>query len=405
MKLPKVDSESASLFIATFFIAFSVTMMAPILPEIRNEFQLSYTAASLILSSFGISRLILSLPSGWLYERVNKKKLLMAGIATLSAGSLVAGLSSDFLTFLVSQVIMGAGFSVCITTVIVSISSSATKENRGSLLGMNSFVRSLGGIIAPTLAGIIAVSFGWRSMFLFYAGISLLCIVILQLMFSGNVKKAASEDEHEQENRNYRQTLYAVFAIMFLTNFVFAGFRGSTIPLFASDVMKLDAGQIGMMLSVSAIIFLIFAPVSAYLSDRHGRKVFMVLATFAYTLSIFGFLVAKNYTHMLLLMALFGYGSIIFVSSTAMLGDITSQRKASKNYTMMRFISDLGMVVGPLVTGFILDNYNFKITGWFFGILAFFAFLLALYAVEEPKYRLSWKKLLNIATFGKFGEH
>ncbi|MBI2578750.1 MAG: MFS transporter [Candidatus Aenigmarchaeota archaeon] len=401
--LPRISKDIASLFIATFFIAFSVTMMSPILPEIKNEFQLSYTAASLLLSSFAVSRLILSIPSGYLYEKTNKKNLLIGGIALLSAGSLIAGLSSGFLMFLASQVIMGAGFSICITTVIVSLSSSATKENRGKLLGMNSFVRSVGGIIAPTLAGIIAVIFAWRNVFLFYAAISVLCIVLLYFFFSGEVKRPA-EKEEEAEMKNYKQTLYGLFAIMLLTNIVFMGFRGSAVPLFASDVLKLDSGQIGFLLSVSAFVFLIFAPVSAYLSDRHGRKVFMVLSTLAFTLSVFGFLVAKNEFHLMLLMGLFGYGSIIFVSSTAMLGDITQAKHASKNYSMMRFISDFGMVIGPVATGLLLDSYGFKAVGWLLGALSFVAFIIALYVIEEPKYRLDLKRLLNIATFGRFGE-
>lgn len=402
-RLPRISKDIASLFIATFFIAFSVTMMSPILPEIKNEFQLSYTAASLLLSSFAVSRLILSIPSGYLYERINKKNMLIGGIVLLSLGSLIAGLSGSFAMFLASQVIMGAGFSICITTVIVSLSSSATKENRGKLLGMNSFVRSVGGIIAPTLAGIIAVIFAWRSVFLFYTAISVLCIVLLYFFFSGEVKRPA-EKEEETELKNYKQTLYGLFAIMLLTNIVFMGFRGSTVPLFASDVLKLDSGQIGFLLSVSAFVFLIFAPVSAYLSDRHGRKVFMVLSTLAFTLSVFGFLAAKNEFHLMLLMGLFGYGSIIFVSSTAMLGDITQAKHASKNYSMMRFISDFGMVIGPIVTGIMLDSYGFKAVGWLLGALSFVTFIIALYIIEEPKYRLDLKRLLNIATFGKFGE-
>jgi predicted MFS family arabinose efflux permease len=87
-----------------------------------------------------------------------------------------------------------------------------------------------------------------------------------------------------------------------------------------------------------------------------------------------------------------------------MLGDITQEKHASKNYSRMRFISDLGLVAGPLMTGYVLDNYGFSVTGWIFGALAFICFITALYVIEEPKFRLDWKRLLKIATFGKFGE-
>ncbi len=403
MKIQIPDRENSVLFITTFFIAFSITMMAPILPEIKNEFQLSYTAVSFVLSSFAISRLILSLPTGYLYERINRKKLLIAGIILLSAGSLVAGLSKDFIVFLLSLVIMGAGFSICITTILVSLSVASTKENRGRMLGMNSFARSIGAIAAPSLAGVIAASSGWRNVFLFYAGMSLFCIAIVYFYFSTKSIKSENEDD-EKEVGNYKKTLYGLFFVMFLSNLIFAGFRNSAVPLFAADVIGLDVSSIGFILSISAVVFLLSAPLSAYMSDKHGRKIFIVLATLALTLSAFGFLLTTTYTHLLLIMLFFGYGSIVFVSSVAMLGDITTRKKASKNFSVMRFISDLGIVVGPLITGIILDLFGFSITGWIFGILSFLTFLIALYLLEEPKFKTSWKKMLNMATLGRL-EH
>lgn len=402
MKLAHIDREIAALFIATFSIALSITMLAPVIPEIKSEFGLTYTTASLVLSSFAVSRLLLSLPAGMLYEKFERKKLLMGSIAVLSFGSFLAGTSKDFITFLAAQMIMGAGFSVCFMTVLVSLSAASKKENRGRMLGMNSFARSLGAIIAPTFAGAVAVAFGWRSVFLSFTLISLVSLFALYFMV-GKKKVAETREIQEKEPKNYRQTLYGLFAIMFITNLVFAGFRGNAIPLYAGDVLKLNAGDIGFMLSLSAIVFLLCAPLSAYLSDRHGRKVFIVTAMLALVLSVFGFLVAGTYTRLLVVMAVFGYGSIVFVSSTAMLGDITHQRQASRNYSMLRFISDLGMVAGPLAAGFVLDHYGFRAASWVFGIFSFLAFVIALYFLEEPKFRVHIKKFLNLATFGRLG--
>ncbi|MFH0832410.1 MAG: MFS transporter [Candidatus Aenigmatarchaeota archaeon] len=392
MKFPKVERENFVLFFVTFFMGLSLGITGPILPEIRSEFNLTYSTVALVLSSFGFARLILTLPSGYLYGRTSRKRLLSIGITLLAVGAAIAGLSHSFVEFIVSQVIMGAGFSICLMTIMISLSTSATVKNRGSVLGMNAFSRTAASVVAPIIAGFIAVAFNWRYAFLFYAIVMLFFLaLVFTTMFKD--KKIVSKDNSSK----YRPSnaIISVFFAIFIIFIVGAGFRGTIIPLYSRDVLNMNTAAIGMVMSVSSLIYLFIGPASAFLSDRHGRKFFLSLGILLTAVSLVMFLFITTVTHLVILSIVLGFSMITYVIPAAMIGDMT--RNIKKDFSIMRFVSELGFVFGPVILGVVADVYGFKATAIVACVLTVLSFIAIEIFVKEEKHHLNWRKVLQLS--------
>jgi len=139
-----------------------------------------------------------------------------------------------------------------------------------------------------------------------------------------------------------------------------SGARITLFPLYGSEVVKLDPGAIGTILSVSALTNLMIVNYAGRLVDRVGRKpvavwglVASALATSAYGLfHTFGSLIAVS--------AVFGVASgIASIPPPAMVGDLAPRGLEGSAVGLYRMAGDLGFVIGPLLVGAIADTGAF----------------------------------------------
>ena len=356
-----ISRELVTLFFITFFVGQSVSLISPILPSIRNEFNLSYAAVSSVLALFGLSRLLTSLPVGYLYHRINSKKLLLTGLFLIFAGSGIAFLTRSLAEFFISQIITGVGFSFCTTTIIISLSLATRRENIGRVLGFNTLARSSAAVAAPVMAGLISALFLWRSVFAFYFLLSIITFCLALFFVSHKTKSLNAADI--KTNTGGRYTKHAIGSLLltgFLASFATVGFRATVVPLFARDALGMDVAAIGLVLGVSAILHFITAPVAAIFSDRYGRKKFLLFGLIAQMIGLLYFLYVKTFFDLIISAVFLGIGTMIFVLPPAILADVSSVSKMSRNQSMLRFMIDLGFFAGPFAMGIILDGYGFS---------------------------------------------
>ncbi len=119
----------------------------------------------------------LTLPAGWLSDRIGERKVIAAGFLLVSVGLGLFVVVQNFYGFAVSWAIMGAGFGV-ITPAYDALVSKATPEHlRGVAFGF--FQTSLGvvSLPAPWVGAQLWERFGARTPFLFTAAAALLSAI------------------------------------------------------------------------------------------------------------------------------------------------------------------------------------------------------------------------------------
>ncbi len=137
-------------------MSFGMSVSAPILAEIRDEFDLSFAMLGLIVTMPPLARIIFTLPAGNLADQYSSRVLLSAGVATAAVGGVVSALAPAFVAVLAGTLIVGAGSAVIFTGGMAGVARRADPHRRGRAMVRLMAGFHLGALLSPALGGLIA---------------------------------------------------------------------------------------------------------------------------------------------------------------------------------------------------------------------------------------------------------
>ena len=188
-----------------------------------------------------------------------------------------------------------------------------------------------------------------------------------------SVKKAA----FSYKNLNF----VLICAIGFLILFTLSGNQITLIPLLGYERLSLREGQVGLTLTLVAIMQLAFVFPAGRLSDKLGRKIIIVSGGIITVLALLMFTQSYSYHLCLLSAVVLGIGrGFSGPVTSAYLGDIASAQDYEHAIALYRTISDIGFLAGPVLLGWLkdirgLDFPFFLSAGLFFVAIILFAVL------------------------------
>ena len=185
-------------------------------------------------------------------------------------------------------------------------------------------------------------------------------------------------------------------ARLFLADFIVRGFYqiGKTplLPLFAASI---GAGEliIGFIVSVSTMTGMLLKPVFGILSDRWGRKVWLLVATILFSGMPFLYQFVTTEQELMVLRLFHGISTAIFGPvSLAYVAGINARGLGERiaYFGMSRLLASLS---APLIAGILLTFLNFQTVFLLIGFCSLFGmipiFLLSEDLVEKPQKKVS----------------
>ena len=185
-------------------------------------------------------------------------------------------------------------------------------------------------------------------------------------------------------------------ARLFLADFIVRGFYqiGKTplLPLFAASI---GAGEliIGFIVSVSTMTGMLLKPVFGILSDRWGRKVWLLVATILFSGTPFLYQFVTTEQELMVLRLFHGISTAIFGPvSLAYVAGINARGLGERiaYFGMSRLLASL---IAPLIAGILLTFLNFQTVFLLIGFCSLFGmipiFLLSEDLVEKPQKKVS----------------
>ena len=116
---------------------FLTALPQPLLPAIRDEFNLSYSRVAFVPMAFALSGATGQLPSGWMADRFGPVILIAIGTVGVAMAGVLIGLSQTFLMLICFLVLMGllsGGYHPAATPLI-----SARRLRRTRAVGITSY--------------------------------------------------------------------------------------------------------------------------------------------------------------------------------------------------------------------------------------------------------------------------
>ena len=228
-------------------VMYAETMLIPALPDLINEFSVSYSISSWILSAYLIPGAVMTPIAGKLSDIYGKKKVLLVIMAIYALGIAMAGFAENIYLLFVSRAIQGIGISMFV--IAFSIIRDQFPRDKISIgQGIISSMFASGAVLGLLMGGFIVSNFGWRATFLSAVPITIVLFITIW-RFNYNAKPAS--DKVKPYVLGTVDIKGAITLAMFVTSFLMALTLVETGQGFNLDNM-------GFFLTIGAVSLIVF---------------------------------------------------------------------------------------------------------------------------------------------------
>jgi fucose permease len=149
------------LVMVTFFVISLLTnIVGPLVPDIMNSFHVSLTAAAFLAFSFFIAYGVMSIPAGFLVERLTEKPVMIAAFLSGTLGSLSFALFPEYRVAIVSYFVIGAGMAVLQVAINPLLRVSGGEEHYAFYSALAQFVFGAASFLSPRIYSYLVLNLG-----------------------------------------------------------------------------------------------------------------------------------------------------------------------------------------------------------------------------------------------------
>src|SRR6201994_146536 len=197
--------------------SFAFTVFLLLMVPISKDFGVPLTEVAVVFTLTLWMRLVGATASGWLADRIGRKKPLMISIAWFSVCNLLAGLAPSFWLLLVFRTALGIGMGAEWPAGAALAMETWPQRSRGFMGSVLQGSWGLGALLSSAAYALLYDSIGWRG---------LLLIGVLPALVIVYIRKYVKEPpiwienrrKQSAEHREFRAPLLSIFKRSVLAN-------------------------------------------------------------------------------------------------------------------------------------------------------------------------------------------
>jgi MFS transporter, ACS family, hexuronate transporter len=163
--------------------ALSVLSVAPLSPFLLEALALSRAQVGLFLPAVYLGGVVMSLPSGWLTDRLGVRLTLGGGLLLIGALVMAAAWTRSLPSLLATLVVAGFGFSVLNPSTGKAVVEWFPPRGRGLAMGIKQTGLTLGGFTGALTLPPLALAFGWRHALATAGALSVVAAVLVLAVY------------------------------------------------------------------------------------------------------------------------------------------------------------------------------------------------------------------------------
>src|SRR4030043_613628 len=202
----------ASMF---FLLGFITTMNNSLIDYLKNAFNLNEVEKQLP-NTFFYGAYILSIPVGYLLNRIGYKNGVLAGLTLVSLGFFlcIPGVAAGYYGFLSAVSVFAIGIVILQVAANPYVNALGSPETAASRLTLTNALNSVATVIAPIFVSMLIVSANTegaadpRTVQGPFAGIGIVTLVIVVIMFFLKLPEIKESEAKEGSVKNYKSSAY-----------------------------------------------------------------------------------------------------------------------------------------------------------------------------------------------------
>lgn len=378
-----------AIYMISQFFRNSINVIGP---DLSREFDLDARSLSLVASMFFLSFAIVQIPLGMAIDRFGPKICLVVPALIAVAGTLLFAFARDGFELVVARAVIGVGCSSFLMAPLAIYAERFPPARFGTLVGIHVGAGSLGalGATAPLAWG--AAAWGWRSVFLFVAVLTvvltLLVMVIVRDSAEGQARRAAKRESFGELLRGVAavskiDSFWPIFIMQMISYPAFGAIVALWSGPWLAQVYGIPLETRGSMLFAMTLAqiagLFIFGPADRWFSSYKipcmiGASVCAFVLALAALFAIPGWLVLA---YLILLGFVFGFSPAL----TAHGKSLFPSHLMGRGLSIMNIAAIGGVYVQQWLTGQVMDMFDPQMIDgvrtyppeafrWVFGLLA-----------------------------------
>jgi len=375
-----------TLFAVVFTAVLGMGIISPLMPLYAESMGASGLWLGLMFSGFALSRTIFMPIMGKLSDRRGRKIFIGLGLLAYTVISLSYALASNMYALTSVRFLHGIASAMVIPIAHAYIGDLIFKGKEGTYMNLFSMSMFLGMGAGPFLGGFLADTFYMNAGFYAMAGLTALALIMLLLLVPS--VKPSSEQIKKTPGAPLRTIIrdnkVKAIGLSLASRAFYRQGISAFLPLLAVSTMEMSVTGIGLVLSIFMLTGGFAQGLLGPLADRLNTERLIIIG--GISAPVFVFFIpympaGAMLLAMLLPMALLG--AVARAATTALNVELGNKYNGMGSVMgIARSLMSLGMVIGPLVFGYTMDNFGinsvFQI-GAIVGILANIPVIYLLY--------------------------
>lgn len=336
-------------------------------PKLRQDLSLDHEQFGLAVSAFAWIYAPAQFFIGWLTSRVCVYRLIAGGLALWALATFATGFVGGLAALVTMRFLLGIGEGVAFPCASKIIAAHVPPRHRGVANSAVASALALGPALGTFGGGLILATYGWRPIFWIFGALTLLWLI--PWMSASKPHWSSVADTRAQMPipfaRLVRKRAAWSLGIAHFANTYGFYFLLAWLPLY---LIENRGFTILEMTSITTSVYLtqaVFAPIWGWLSDRmvergmdegRLRRGLMVVYQFAIGASIIFAGLATNRSELIIALLLAGAVGGLGGTNPYAVSQIFAGRAAGALTGVLNGIGNLSGIVGPLITGWIIQT-------------------------------------------------
>jgi len=257
--------------------------------------------------------------------------------------------------------------------IIANASNKGRMTESYSLLAM---ISNISWAVGPVIGGFLLgfASFAW----LFTIGFALLAAGLIGFAFlprdSGTVK-TPEQKSFDLKSFTPDRKLFG-FGLLVLLFFLTLAQWGATLSVFTIDRLGFTTGQYGLLMSIGSIIIILLQYPASHMCGEHPRRA-LVLGCLGYAFGFLSLSWVKTFLQAIGSITIAVIGEVFFIpTALSVVGSLSTRENRGRSMGFYGLCTTLGVSLGPLLGGVLLDRHSSPVYLW--GPISLFSFAGAL---------------------------
>lgn len=372
---------SLVLYVSLFTAMLGAGVIAPVMPAYAETLGATGFWLGFIWAGFSVSRAIVMPVAGRLSDRSGRKRFIVLGLSIYALSSLGYAWAGGIPQLVIVRFLHGCGSAMVIPIAAAIIGDLSPAGEEGRMMGGFGFALFLGFGAGPLLGGMLMDRTGIAAPFYLMGILSFVSLLLVILLLPDDERSSAALRRGSPFTVMWRGSRFRGLLVFRFSNAVCRATLLSFLPVFAAG-LGIGGSRVGILLSANILLTGILQQLSGRVADRVKRHVLVAAGNGITALALLVLPLAGTFEHLLIIGLCMGVGSgFAFPAAGAVATELGREHGMGSLMGYFNMSMSLGMIVGPIIAGLILDGFGtesvflFAAAVGFFGSLRSFALL------------------------------